>query len=345
MAGILDSKERVIDFIITPNGRSQISSGRLKIEYATLSDIQTFYRSGSVDGTADDAAERVYFETNSSPSDTITPELEAGTYTKGFRAGEFDVVGTNFALGSLSSKTGLEETTTLSGSAVTSKAGKLTENIINNFTSLRILGTEDLFSDTSEFDIGYSTGSFVITEKDLQMNEGAGIYLKDLAPKDYFGDSLPQSEKDASVNLENSPSVFSDPRFDHLPNYKYLPPLNIADPGKDPKPMGIYPKLDNNKDPGNSNTIFQNLESRQKLSLEFKEISRSRNLMCQVFQFLESNQLGGVEKLSVVDNGLYEDPETGELSHIFYVGKMYKDATDSNTFINIFTLRFSDLDD
>ena len=118
MAGILDSKERVIDFIITPNGRSQISSGRLKIEFASLSDTQTFYRSASLDRVADDASDRVYFETNSSPSDTISPELEAGTFLKGFRAGEFEVQGQKFALNSLNENSGQETSTILSGSKI-----------------------------------------------------------------------------------------------------------------------------------------------------------------------------------------------------------------------------------
>jgi hypothetical protein len=344
MAGILDSKERVIDFIITPNGRSQISSGRLKIEFASLSDTQTFYRSASLDRVADDASDRVYFETNSSPSDTISPELEAGTFLKGFRAGEFEVQGQKFALNSLNENSGQETSTILSGSKIIDNSVKLTENIINNFTSLRILGTEDLFSDTSEFDIGYATGSFVITQRDLEINQGKGIYLKDMSPRDYNTESPANAEPDGAVTLENSPSIFSDPRFDHLPNYRYLPPVNLPDPGKDPEVMGLYPRLDNNKDPGNSNSIFQNLETRQKIELEFNEISRSRNLMCQVFEFTKSH-MGGVEKLSAVDNGIYEDPDTGELSHIFYIGKLKRDQNGSDTFLNIFTLRFSGLGD
>ena len=339
MAGILDSKERVIDFIITPNGRSQISSGRLKIEFASLSDTQTFYRSASLDRVADDASERVYFETNSSPSDTISPELEAGTFLKGFRAGEFDIQGKRVALGAISGSAGTAITKTLSGSDISEKSSELTENILNNFKSLRILGTEDPFSDSSDFEIGYDAVSFVITERDLELNQGTGIYLKDLAPRDYSGQY--QAGADGVVNLENSPSIFSDPRFDHLPNYKYLPPVNLPEPGKDPDVMGLYPRLDNNKDPGNSNSIFENLGSRQKVEIDFKEISRTGNLMCQVFEFVESNTLGGIEKLSAIDNGIYEHPETGELSHIFYVGKMKKDLNGSDTFINIFTLGFS----
>ena len=42
MAGILDNKLRIMDVAITEEGKRQISSGRLKIEFATFTDGQTF---------------------------------------------------------------------------------------------------------------------------------------------------------------------------------------------------------------------------------------------------------------------------------------------------------------
>ena len=44
MAGILNNKERVLDFTITKEGRKQISSGRMRVEYASLTDRHTFYQ-------------------------------------------------------------------------------------------------------------------------------------------------------------------------------------------------------------------------------------------------------------------------------------------------------------
>jgi len=39
MAGLLDPKSRVLDTIITPEGRRQMFSGGMRIAYATFSDI------------------------------------------------------------------------------------------------------------------------------------------------------------------------------------------------------------------------------------------------------------------------------------------------------------------
>ena len=41
MAGILDQKQRVMDFILTDEGRAQAQSGDLNIDYASLSEKET----------------------------------------------------------------------------------------------------------------------------------------------------------------------------------------------------------------------------------------------------------------------------------------------------------------
>lgn len=73
MAGILDSKSRVLDFVLTQEGRNQLANDSLEFRFASLSDSACFYRSGS-DFAADDASARIYFEANSSPFDQIVVE-------------------------------------------------------------------------------------------------------------------------------------------------------------------------------------------------------------------------------------------------------------------------------
>lgn len=74
MAGILDSKSRVIDFALTPQGRRQLADGKLRLSKATVSDISSFYeRSAS---GAEDATDRIYFETYTSPVDQVTLETD-----------------------------------------------------------------------------------------------------------------------------------------------------------------------------------------------------------------------------------------------------------------------------
>ena len=43
MSGILNKKERIIDFKITENGRSQMQNGDIRYRYASLSDKSILY--------------------------------------------------------------------------------------------------------------------------------------------------------------------------------------------------------------------------------------------------------------------------------------------------------------
>tara|TARA_R110001592_G_scaffold78989_1_gene236481 strand:+ start:3839 stop:4732 length:894 start_codon:yes stop_codon:yes gene_type:complete len=76
MAGILNSKQRIMDVLITNNGRRQIADGNFKIEFASFSDQGVFYRDDGT-GTADDAGSRIMFEGYSSSTDTVVPEINS----------------------------------------------------------------------------------------------------------------------------------------------------------------------------------------------------------------------------------------------------------------------------
>ena len=98
MAGILNSKERIIDFIMTEEGKRQASSGQMKIEFASFTDRHTFYEvsssAGSGDpiglpGVAEDASSRIFFEATNRYQDVIVPELEGGDSLRPFKTSEF----------------------------------------------------------------------------------------------------------------------------------------------------------------------------------------------------------------------------------------------------------------
>ena len=72
MAGILDSKTRFIDLIITQEGKRQIASGKLRAEYASLSDSQVFYDKNEIGNVSD----RIYFQAMDSPNNVIVLEKD-----------------------------------------------------------------------------------------------------------------------------------------------------------------------------------------------------------------------------------------------------------------------------
>ena len=222
MAGILNKKERVLDFSITQQGRQQICDGRMRIEYASLTDRHTFYQAtGShAADVAEDASNRLYFETAERPQDLIVPELIAGYVMQPFRASDFVVAGRKIASGTF--KTGaVTDVNVLSGSQITAIETKFLRTLLNNYKDHKILGTVDLFSDTTDFQLSAHTASFAITDNSLDFNKGT-----------------------SQVDILNLSNMYSSPRFSHLPNFQYLPPVNRLRPNEEEAvPLGDYPEL------------------------------------------------------------------------------------------------------
>jgi len=81
MAGILDSKSRVLDVILTQLGREQMAKGEFEISFVTFSDNGVEYKddgSGVLKSSQDD----LFFEAFSKPQDEIVPEINnVGDFT------------------------------------------------------------------------------------------------------------------------------------------------------------------------------------------------------------------------------------------------------------------------
>lgn len=73
MSGILDSKSRIIDAILTSEGKRQMAEGTFEVSYATFTDAGVSYVPDSVDGHQDPTG-RIYFEACNLPQDQITFE-------------------------------------------------------------------------------------------------------------------------------------------------------------------------------------------------------------------------------------------------------------------------------
>ena len=74
MSGVLDSKNRVMDVILTDIGRDQMNRGEFEVSFVSFSDKGAEYIDDGT-GVAADITDRLYFETYSSPSDEIVPEI------------------------------------------------------------------------------------------------------------------------------------------------------------------------------------------------------------------------------------------------------------------------------
>ena len=316
MAGILNNKERVIDFIITKEGKRQATSGQMKIEYASFTDLHTFYElSGSAKNPdlAIDASDRIFFEAGDRYQDVIVPELEAGFSLRPFRSSDFQFDGKTIASGTF--KVGfIDRANVLTGSKIRQVSEKSLAGITQNFNDMRVLATEDPFSDTTGFELSQSTGSF------------------------YFWDDMPMGRSNnGKISLEAAESLFADRRFSHFSNFKYLPPVNLPSNGyPEGKLLGNYPKL-NETVPMFWKELNDSLSKKQSLEVEFSDTSRDNNLVGQIFEFAP----GGIEKLSIIDFGEFGDDDPySPGKRVYFVGKLYRDSNGSETFMNIFTVVF-----
>jgi len=314
MAGILDSKERIIDLVVTPEGRRQMNGGRFVMEYATLTDLGSFY-SGEAqpDGSevADDAGARIHFEAVARYQDVVVPELEDGIVMRPLRTSDVTLSNRSFLSGSTPIDAAVYQNV-LTGSALLEESERALRGIGTNFRDLRVLATEDPFSDNE---------GFRVAPNEIEFNRGS---------------TWNRAGESGILDLEEAPSVFADKHFTHLPNFQYLPPVNVArDADGNAIPLADYPSFLPPNTAYGWAEIQRDLIGRQSSTVGFPNTSRDNNLMGQVFEVTSS----GVEKLTVVDFGEFDDDDVSTRpARVFFVGKMLRDASGTETFVKMFTL-------
>ena len=314
MAGILDSKQRVMDVMITDEGRAQAASGELTIKYVTFTDRHTFYETDTPlldDAVANDASGRIYFECSSRHQDQIVVETIDAGVIKPFRSTDFDLSQENLISGLTAEGAPAEDITVYSGSNFVENSNSFIDDLTKNFSEQQILGTYDPFSDSTEFTLNNTSLSFTISNNN------------------------PVASDSENVRLENIESIFQDKRFSTLPNFLYLPPENAPRTGERyGRKLGNYVNW-NQKPILTFQELLSQLSNKEYYDIEFVETSRENNIVVQPFEFSEF----GVKKLCVVDYGEFPDEDpTSPGKRVFFVGKIFKDAFGSSTFVNIFTI-------
>jgi hypothetical protein len=76
MAGILNKKDRLIDYKLTEHGRRQLMSGDIRFKYYTFSDRSIFYETNNIEGRKISDSEFYYlpFEVTTDPGLYVNPE-------------------------------------------------------------------------------------------------------------------------------------------------------------------------------------------------------------------------------------------------------------------------------
>jgi len=350
MAGILNSKVRIMDIIITQEGKKQMASGGFVPEFISFTDRSAFYES-SISGSSD-ASSRIYFEATNLPYDLITLESDDSETMLGFNSAPQQTLLGNkiFTTETSGAQNVLLET---SGSKFASMSSLLVTASINNFKNQYMLGTRDNPDDV----IG---DGFTLSKKN------AYFQITNSSP---FG----KGPNECNINLNAIEPLFLDKRLAHLPNFKFLPPITKSgealaiganayqdlNEGEILKYEDLIDELGKTwsaasdeyskaLDPFNTETkefmLSENFNeesleiAKPRVVINFDETSLQSNIIAQVFEANDKNST--FQKLDIIDFGVFYDKESPARpgKHVFFVGKVYLDDNSMPTFVSLFTI-------
>lgn len=324
--GLLDSKTRILDTQVTLEGRRQISTGRFKIEWISLTDAHTFYEGDVVSGSAD-AAGRLYLETCHLPQDQVTFEADDSGRLMPFKNDQNLVVKSGKIFSGSVNVTGsfANDYQLIENDQFASLASSLLGSSLQNFQKCRMIGTIDPIFEDDKFLAGPTDISFIITdEKPI--------------------DDIPAQ----SANINHLESFFQDRRMMHLDNFMYLPPVMKTEDAVDlTNPdqarilrIGQYAALGPVGKSDYSEFEEQLLVAEREgfcKTVRFDPTSRNNRIGAQFFEIRKNDIL----KLEAINFGSHttNDPDH-PVKQVFFLGKVMIDDNGNYTFIHIFTLVF-----
>jgi len=358
MAGILDKKLRFIDFKVTQEGKRQIASGKLRAEYASLTDMHTFYSKAEHEGVSD----RLFLEVMERPENMIVLEkddsgnlIEFNFSPTGSINPKVRFSGGNEIFDKDATATSTLRLNPVTGSQFASTSEKLMRSCLTHFKGNSMIGTY-FVNGSNEFELN---------KKDLRFAISNTVPFK----------HGPNSEV---INVNDADPFFFDSKLMHLDNFMFLPPVNTDHTLENPSFYGSHEdprqpltresltqiknhlgSLAFDNDNAKIEDIYKarqdkvgdfNVINRTKLepfdtplpkqyeTIYFKKTSLENNLLIQIFEDSPDSKL---TKLDVIDAGAFYDDEALDgrsEKRIFYVGKVYFDDFNVPTFINLFTL-------
>lgn len=348
MSGILDKKSRIIDALLTYEGRRQIADGNFQVKYVSFSDRTVGYKIDFDEGH-EDPTNKIYLEAFNAPYDQIVFEADDSGNLVPFR--QHDSIGVSTITGPTTGSTSwisfvngklktriqtYSNSLSFSGSYVdspivgaefASQLDGILSNSIDNFRSLCILGSVDPLFEDQDFALTPNEVGFEIYKdnKNIQMMNPTLVNTVD--------------------------SLFSDEKLRNIDNFLYLPPIlkNSTEVDKTDIQLLISKGLELGKYPAwgplekitysDIKKELKQFESSAK-TIYFDPTSRDNELVAQFFEVGQDQ----VSKLDVIDYGRVDDNTDNPSAsghHIFFVGKVVVDDTGATCFIHLFTLVFS----
>lgn len=298
MAGILNNKERVIDFILSNLGKEKLSNNNLEIHYATFTDMHTFY-----DGIEflEDASNRLMLENYSRVQDNISPEALQNGDILNFESGDFRLINDRILSKNLNQSSGsnLLVNQFLSGS-------------VNNFKENYILTEKNDIFDNVNFNLSNDTVFFKINNL-IENENNLNRYKINKNSKDLI-------------------SPINDLRFSNLPNFLLRKPENLSNESDDYFKESFIPQTEN-RDYQNERikTIIKQME--ENFSMKFSlDVNNEKNSSYLIQFFIQNNEK--LQKLIIHDLGYNQETKES----YYQIGKLIVLEDGLESFVDSFIL-------
>jgi hypothetical protein len=364
MAGILNKKTRFIDLVITQEGKRQISSGELKAEYASVTDMHAFYKKHQ---TAEDVRNRIYFEVAERPENAIV--LEKNDKGKIVQQDIIEglILKDDNIVQYLATDSGTSELTddkkltlqSATGSQFSSLSKSVTSLSINHLDKNYLISTNRLRNNSENFTTNKENIVFTISnsipfslgpEREIVNVNNTDSFIQDkkLASLDNFAFLPPINEDGTSYGNYIDVRDTSETSFEEIINRLGLDAFSNIDQEESEaynvkkNTSGDY-KVYNRED----EEAFENFLKKEHEVIKFTETSVENNLMIQIFELNESNIItensNKVIKLDIIDAGFHlisNDVNNRNQKQVYYAGKIYYDTDNIPKFVNLFTIIF-----
>jgi hypothetical protein len=298
LSGILDSKTRVLDAILTSEGRQQLIKGKMNVRFVSFSDIDAVYESDT-DGIFIDRAANINLEAFSTQNDEIFQTTNEAGRLRDYVP--YDNIPEYASL----SEYGIEIDDFLYHQLSHDYAATAAES----FKKQHIIFTYDKNKKDSGLSVNPKKISFSIT------------------------DDRPFKRTTNVSTLNDADSLFADKRLSNTPTFLYLPPIQKENSMTAAIQFGEYANFSENNDIG-SHQFLNNLKMLENSQLEFSKLTEDNDI---VIQFYESKNNTNT-KLDVINYGKISMRAEEKSKNLYFVGKLYFDDFEVPTFINIFTV-------
>ena len=188
--GLLDKNSRVVDSILTIEGRRQLSAGNLDVAFYAFEDSDVVYADNGA-GVLFDASSRISFEATQKQQDTIVVRSDESGNVLASISGSVVISG------------GRAFVSTGSVAATQDDHADLISSVdpTRSLQYQSLLQTVDSFAD-NEFEVSPTEIVFTIT------------------------DSVPLDKRNQVGEINGSDPLYSDPLLSHVINFAYMPPVN-----------------------------------------------------------------------------------------------------------------------